>query len=435
MRELARTVDDASPDRDRYVDLLRLVTIGVAVLGRWLAAVVVPDAQHRPVVRSALAWLPWAAPLTWLFQLLPVFFVVAGYTNAALLMRDLRNGRDLASWLRGRGAGLVPTATVMLLVLSGSALAARLAGADPVVVHGTVRTVAAPLWFFGVYLILVLLTPVMYRLHERFGLRVMVVLVLLVGFGDAARFGGVPAVGVGNYLFGWLAIHQVGFFWYDGRLRFGRRASLVLLGGGFAAVVLLTAAGPYPVTMIDVPEPPVNVWPPSLALLALTGAYLGLFLLLRERAERWLRRRRPWRLVIFANRLALTTFLWQMAAVVLPAGPLWMVHALPGPPVDSRQWWAWRVPWLLLLTVTLAVLVAVFGPVELRSRGHDSPYLRAPARLRLPLAVLGFLATIAGLMVNSFTPPGTPEPLGIPTVALATFLSGALLLGVLRRLG
>jgi len=435
LHAFARTVDDASPDRDRYVDLLRLVTIGVAVLGRWLATVVVPDAQHRPVARSALAWLPWAAPLTWLFQLIPVFFVLTGYTNAALLVGDLRNGRDLASWLRGRGARLVPTATVMLLVFSGSALAATLAGADPVVARATVRTVAAPLWFFGVYLILVLLTPVMYRLHKGFGVRIMVVLVLLVGLGDAARFGGEPALGAGNYLFGWLAIHQVGFFWYDGRLRFGRRASLALLGGGFAVVVLLTVAGPYPVAMIGVPEPPVNVWPPSLALLALTAGYLGLFLLPREPAERWLHRRRPWRVVISVNAVALTIFLWQTATVALAAAPLWTVHALPGPPVDSWQWWAWRVPWLLLLTVTMAVLVAVFGPVELRPRGRDSPHPRASARLRLPLAVLGFLATIAGLMVNSFTPAESPEPLGIPTAALAMFLSGALLLRVLRRLG
>jgi surface polysaccharide O-acyltransferase-like enzyme len=443
LRELARTADD-TPDRDRYVDLLRLVTIAIVVLGHWLGAVVVEDAQHRPTTGSASGLLPWTAPLTWLFQLVPMFFLVTGRTNAALLVSDRRHGRDVASWLRARGARLVPTATTALLAFSAGAVAARLAGADPVVVRAAVRTATMPLWFFTIYLVLVLLTPVMYRLHVRFGVSVMVVLVLLVGIGDGARFAGVhgarfagvDALAAGNFLFGWLAVHQAGFFWYDGSLRWGRRASLALLAGGLTVLVLLTVAGPYPVVMVDVVGQRIkNASPPSLALLALTAAHLGLFLLLRERAGQWLRGRRRWRLVVLVNAVALTVFLWHMSVVPLLAYPLWTVHALPVARVGSWSWWAWRVPWLLLLTLALAVLVAVFGPVEARPREPrypPSPWV--PARLRLPLTVTGFLATVVGFLLNNTTPPAHPEPLGVPTVALATFLSGALLLRVLRSL-
>ena len=416
------------------MDLLRLATIGIVVLGHWLSAAVEADPRHQPVAHSVLAPLSWAAPVSWLFQLVPMFFLVTGATNAELLVSDWRKGRSTASWFGARGGRLVPTVTVLLLVFSAAAGAARLLGTDPVVLRAAVRAASSPLSFITIYLVLVLLTPVMYRLHERFGVSVLVVLVLLVGFGDAARFAGFPDLGAGNYLFGWLAIHQVGFFWYDGRLRLGRRGSVALLAGGLAVLVSLTVAGPYPVTMIDIPGRPFkNVSPPSLALLALTAAYLGLILLLRNRAERWLRRRGPWRLVVFVNGVALTIFLWHMAAVLVVSGPLWAVHALPSSAaVDSREWWAWRVPWLLLLTLAMALLVAVFGPVELRLRGDEWPHWRVPARLRLPFALAGLLATIAGLMVNGLTPPRHPEQLGLPVATLVCFLVGASLLRLLR---
>ena len=433
LRELARTVDDPPPDRDRYIDLLRLATIAIVIFSHWLAAVVTEDAQNRPMEHSALPSLPWAAPFTWLFQWVPVFFVVTGCTDAALLRVDRRKGRGATSWLQSRGGRLVPTATVLLLVIAAGAAVATLAGADPVAVRGAVRTATMPLWFLTVYLVLVVLTPVMHRLHERFGVWVIVVLVVLVGLGDTARFAGISTLAAGNYLFGWLAIHQAGFFWQDGRLRFNRRTSLALLAGSLAVVVLLTVPGPYPVTMIDVEgQQTKNVAPPSLALLALTAAHLCVVFLLRDRAERWLRRRRPWQFVVFVNGVALTTFLWHMSAVLVVFGPLWAAHALPRPPVGSWDWWAWRVPWLLLLTVALAVLVVVFGSVELRLRGDEWPHLRVPARLHLPLAVAGYLAAIAGLMVNSLVKPSDPQPLGLPVATLACFLSGALVLRLLR---
>lgn len=439
LRELARTADDTPPGRDRYVDLLRVVAIALVVLGHWLVTVIAYGAHHRPAGHSALDSLKWAYPLTWLFQVVPVFFVVGGYANAASLGALRRRGGDAVAWLEERAVRLVRPTTVLLLVLAAGAVVARLVGTGAALVREAVWTASIPLWFLAAYLVLVLLAPVMHRLHERFGLAVPVVLVVLVGLGDVARFAGASALADGGYLFGWLAIHQVGFFWRDGRLRFGGLAWLVPLAGGIVALVLLTVVGPYPVSMIDVNgERLKNASPPSLALLATAAAQLGLIMLLQPPAERWLRRRGPWRVVVAGNAVVLTVFLWHMSAVLILVGALWWAQVLPTPPVGTVDWWLWRVPWLLALSVVLAVLVAVFGAVEVRrprALRREPPRRRVPARLRAPLAVVGFAATVAGLVINNVTSSTHPEPLGVPVSALATFLSGAVLLRLLRSLG
>ncbi len=74
---------DATPaDRNRVVDLLRGAAILVVVLGHWLMAAVYVD-NGGDLHRSDLLGLAlWTHPLTWVLQVMPVFFLVGGYANA-----------------------------------------------------------------------------------------------------------------------------------------------------------------------------------------------------------------------------------------------------------------------------------------------------------------------------------------------------------------
>jgi hypothetical protein len=330
----------------------------------------------------------------------------------------------------------------LLVVLATGALVAQRWGADPDLTRMAVWVASIPLWFLSVYLVVVLLTPVMYRLHERFGWRVPLVLVGLVALGDLARLHGLDVLGAGNFLFGWLVIHQIGFAWRDGKLPFGSRVGAPLLAGGLAALLVLTVAGPYPVTMIDAAgQRPHNASPPTLALLAATGTQLGLVLMLREPAERWLRRSRPWQVVVAVNAVVLTVFLWHMSAVLLLVGVLNVLHLLPTPVAATRAWWLWRIPWLLMLIAVLAALVAAIGRTE--TRGWHRPRqpgwlpsrfvraLAAPAS-RVPLTVAAFTAVVVGLISNTLTPRTGHYTFGIPIGGLVAYLVGASALRLLR---
>ncbi|WP_320065438.1 acyltransferase [Micromonospora sp. RTGN7] len=451
MRRLRQLADHTPAGRERYVDLLRAVAIVMVVIGHWSVTVVGRDATGRPTGHSALGDLPWAYPLTWVAQVLPVFFLVGGFANAASLTARRARGGDASGWLLDRSARLVAPTTALLVVLAIGAAGASLWGIEAAQLRQVVWSATIPLWFLIPYLAAVALTPLTHALHRRFGLAVPVALVGLVALGDLGRLTGPTALATGSYLAGWLAVHQIGFAWYDayagtrpaegrqaGRARHplptSRRAAVALLVGGFGALLLLTTLGPYPVTMLHVPgQRPDNTSPPSLALLALATAQLGLILLLRNPAERWLRRPGPWRAVIAVNSVVLTVFLWHLTAALLLIGLLDAVGLLPTPAVGTAAWFAWRVPWLLLLAVVLGGLIAVFGPIEARSGRHPPAEGGATGRpARMTPVAAGYVAVTAGLLVNSITPEATPEPVGLPAPALVAYLAGAGLLRLLR---
>jgi peptidoglycan/LPS O-acetylase OafA/YrhL len=428
--------------RERHVDLLRAIAITAVVIGHWLVIVVEPTDDTLEGF-SALAELTWAHPLTWLFQVMPVFFMVGGFANAASLSSHRRNGAPAAGWLLDRSARLVQPTAVLLVMLGLGAVAARVAGADPELIGTAVWLASLPLWFLVVYLGMVFLTPVMHALHRRAGLAVPVLLLVPVLIGDVLRLRYDNEVfGYGNFLFAWLAIHQIGFCWQDGRLPVRPRVALPLLVGGAAALVTLTVAGPYPVSMVTVPGADVqNSSPPTLALVALATTQLGLALLVRDPSKRWLQRIRPWTVVVAVNGIILTLFLWHMAAAVVATTGLYLAGLLPSPPVDSAAWLWWQIPWVAILAVVLAGLVAIFGRVETRATAapRRPPTLPAPALAALtrtgPQTVVttaGYLAALLGLLWQANAGEADHGPFGLPTGSLLLFLAGAGVLWLAR---
>src|SRR5690349_980072 len=65
----------ATPDtRDRYLDLLRVGSIAVVVLGHWLMLTITVS-EGRVRAGNVLAAVPAAQALTWVFQVMQVFFL------------------------------------------------------------------------------------------------------------------------------------------------------------------------------------------------------------------------------------------------------------------------------------------------------------------------------------------------------------------------
>jgi fucose 4-O-acetylase-like acetyltransferase len=410
--------------RQRHVDLLRAIAITAVVLGHWLIMVVEYDRRGALSGFSALGELTWAHPVTWLFQVMPVFFMVGGYANAISLRHHRERGGTAGQWLLDRSARLVRPTAVLLVTLAVAGVAARLMGVPGEQVGRAVWLASLPLWFLIVYLGVVALTPVMYRLHERAGLAVPVLLLVPVVVGDMLRLRYEnELLGYGNFAFAWLAIHQIGFAWRDGR----RLPAVPLLICGLGGLIVLTVAGPYPVSMVTVPGAGFqNPSPPSMALVALAAAQLGLALLVAAPCQRWLQQRRPWLVVVAMNSVILTVFLWHMSAAVLATVILHGLGVLPTPDVHSPGWLLGRVPWVAALAVVLAALVAVFGRVETLAA-------RASPHRPIWLVAAGYLAVIIGLLWQALAGSADHGPFGLPTGALLLFLAGAALLWLLRR--
>ncbi len=342
--------------RDRYVDFLRVFSIGVVVAGHWLMAAFETGPSGLRAT-NALATVPWAHYLTWLFQVMPLFFLVGGFAHATGLAR----GGSYADFVRARVGRLLRPTAVFLAVWTGLALVLEVTGHQDGIGKIASRTVVQPLWFVGVYLGVMALAPPMYRWHRRHGALVPVALFGAAAVVDTVRFGvGFDGVGVVNLALVWLAAHQLGFLYADGVLT--RRVAGAMAAGGVLAVAVLTRF--YPVSMVGMPGERVsNMNPPTLALAAHAVWLIGLALLLREPVSRWLGQVRVWTAVIAANGVVMTVFLWHLTALFVGQAVLFAT-GVDVPAAGTVLWWATRPLWLVALGLVCAALVSLFRWAE-----------------------------------------------------------------------
>ncbi|HEV2754957.1 MAG TPA: acyltransferase [Actinomycetota bacterium] len=362
LRTIEKMADATPPDRDRYVDFLRAFSIATVVLGHWFIAIILWRGDYIRVVNvvgvTRGLWL-----LTWVLQVMPLFFFVGGFSNLKTYEAGRARGETYGDFMRARMARLWRPTAVFVLVWAVVEFVLHVldVGRDGVL-RGTFLPFG-PLWFLFVYAGVVSATPVMLRLHRLGGIVVVTGLVTLIALADVARFAlDVPAAGWANLALVWLLVHQLGFFYADGTLvAAGGRAHVSMAVAGLGGLIALTNIGVYPRSMVgtDV-ERLSNMNPPTLCIVALAFWLVGVAMLLRDPVNRWLRRKRPWTVVIAANSMIMTVFLWHLTAylvTILVLHPLGLGH-----PSDSTlSWWAQRPVWLLVPVVPLAAFVALFG--------------------------------------------------------------------------
>ena len=387
--------------RERYVDFLRVFSLAVVMLGHWLMAGI-EFRDGRLVASNVLEAAPAAQWLTWVFQIMPVFFVVGGFANTASWTAAARDGRGYGEWLAGRLTRLVRPVLVFTGVWVALVAALALAGVAPAAVRA--GSIAQPLWFLAVYVMVVALAPAMVAAQRRWGWGVSVALAGGVAAIDLLRWpGGVAHVGWLNLALVWLFAHQLGVAWRHGAVaRWSRRRFWLLAGAGLGGLLVLTGALGYGRSMVGVGGGRSNTFPPSLALVALGVWQFGLAMLLRPAVDRWLDRPRAWAAVVAANGMAMTVFLWHLTALLIVAAVALPGGLLPAPAVGTAAWWAWRPVWLVAPAVALVPLVWLFARVELRR-----VQVPAPGAVRAGVAAVLVAAGLAVLARKGFVGPAT----------------------------
>lgn len=405
-------------ERNRYVDFLRAVSILVVVVGHWLMAAPRVTAEGASLGHM-LDLAPWTRWLTWALQVMPTFFLVGGFANATSWESARAKGRGYGEWLHARALRLVGPILPLLVVWAGLAVAARLGGVGLEMVRIGSQVALVPTWFLAVYLGVVLLVPWTRAAWRRWGFVSFAVPALAAAAVDWwGLFQGHSWLRWVNYACVWVAVHQLGYAWREGRLA-GPRRGLVWAAGGLLVVAALVAPGAYPVSMVGVPGEEVsNTLPPTFALLAFAVMQIGLVLAVEAPVRRRLAGERIWAATVLVNARIMTLYLWHSTVLVLVIGAL---VALGGPglglaPGSAAWWWA-RIPWVLLLGLLLWPFLAFFARFERTPAGRPPPAWRL---------VAGSLLLCAGIGVLSLLGIAADNSLGLtPLVALP--LAGAAL--------
>jgi len=374
-----RVADETPPTRNRVVDFVRVVSILVVVFGHWFAALIwlLPDGEIR--LMNSLEWIPYAGWVTWLVQVMPVFFLVGGYANGRALHAREREGVDYSDWVTQRVRRLftpvIPLLVVwtLLIVLVGPFLPND-------VVRAGAMSATVPLWFIAVYVSITALAPVTYRWWKSAGLLSVVVLLGAAIVVDVLRFAfDVPGIGWTNFLFVWAGVHQLGYWWASREVK--GRPIAASTGGAIAVVSLavliaITWIGWYPVAMVGIPGSELtNMTPPTFAIALLGVVQAGFIWLLNDPIASLVQGKRLWHWVVAVSGVMMTIYLWHLTAMTLVASVF--LFAFDGTAFriepGTTKWWLTRPIWILALTTVTIALVAVFARFEWRVRQTPPP--------------------------------------------------------------
>ena len=390
-RELAALTGD----RDRVIDLIRIMSLAVVVAGHsiMLTVDVADDSVH---LGNTLGDVPALQPATWLLQVLPLFF----FAGAAAATRGWTSRGDgdtptAGQWLVARTQRLMRpvfwylgAVAAVYTVLSGTGATAA---ADVVA-----RLGVQLLWFLGAYLLVLAVVPFLQRLRSVGG----VLAALAVCWGstaivDAVRLtDGPAALGYLNFLAVWTIPAVLGVAYAKRILRPG--LAVLAAAGALAADLVLVTWGPYEVSLVTVPGQHLsNMSPPSLLLAGHAIVLCAGAITMRRFLAVVADRPRVWWWVVLGNRGAMTLYLWHLPVLAAIIG----LCAAAG--IDRGDVGAASFPMIVgaqtvLLLAGMVPVVAILSPLENRSL----PWWDEPvARRSGPVRNAALLTALAGLGV------------------------------------
>ncbi|MFJ8374481.1 acyltransferase [Streptomyces sp. NPDC094461] len=390
--------------RDSFIDVIRALCVLAVISQHWLMPVLSYENGHLST-GNALASPGWWI-VTWLTQVMPMVFFAGGAAN----FFSFRSAKSVRTWLRARIARLlvpvIPLAAVWLLL--PHALIAAGVPRQPVLLAGGIA--GQLLWFLAVYVLVVALTPVMFRWYRRYGWRVIGVLAVCALAVDVLRFEVSPAIGFLNALFVWLAAHQFGFHYADGSLRLRSGwASAGVAAVGFGITAAAVFFGPYPPSMIGMPGAPVsNMSPPTALMLSLTIGQLGLWLTLKPVITRCAERPRVTAVLQWCGTRFMTLYLWHMPALVMTAGITILGLGFTTPKPGSPMWFAVAPLWVGISGMFLVTFTRIFGRFEIRRPSCAAGAASDMGLGKVVLAAVLSAGGLLGLAAQGFISPGNP---------------------------
>ena len=392
MTESSVTHPDASArdrtPRDPAMDLVRVLCVVLVVAGHLLmiGASIVPG--RGLVVERTLLETPWIGPLTWIAQIMPLFFVVGGFAGIGAWRRLEASGGTASDYIRSRILRLARPSIALFAALAIGILAMHLTGVDPVSIRLIGLGISAPIWFLAAYAFAQAYLPGLATFHARAPWWTLAALAVGALACDVLRFAtGFEALALLDMTFVWLFAQQLGFWVADGWFARRSPATIAAIGAGAYLVLFGLVGLGYPGNMLD------NLYPPTFAIVALALGQTCLLVLAHPALTKLVAVRSVRVVVAVVGARLMTVYLWHVPVLALVIGLL-LLTPLPAPPAGSPAWWLTRPGVLVVMIVVLAGISAVLGRLERpspppRQRPSDwATGLAAAGMVLPPFAVL-----------------------------------------------
>jgi len=388
-----------SAGRDRVTDAVKALALALVMIGHGLAWTRLPDGSITNTLEAA----PQLFVLTWVLQILPLFFLLAGAGLRGLINRQ--GGADYARRVERLVAPVLPLLLItVILVLVATPF-----------VDDNIRDAIGLLpvqltWFIAVYLLVIAAAPALARVHTPLHILGWFAGIAVV---DVLRFNVSEAIGWLNLFLVWALFAIIGLRFADVRRISPTRllaAAIACVAGAIALIVL----GPYSAAMISTDAVPgaSNLAPPTTVLALIGVAQTCLLALSWPWLERLLQRDGLWvPIAVFASR-SMQLYLFHMLFLAIGIGIVLSVGGAPSP--LGPIWWLQHV----------LVFVGAIGATWFCAPALSAASSRLSAALsRLPRGTFGLsagqvrlAAALAGLALLTISEGGLAAPFNIRSV-------------------
>jgi len=326
LRSVFNETYNTSISRERFIDFLKTFGLLLLVFNSFSFLNINYSGGEYLIINNSFSSSN-SSIVTWFTVGLPIFIFSMGFTNLIAWYSNV--GRDGSQWnylvdrinsLLGPVLVLIFAVSISLNILLRSNLIPNYLTTTEDGVISLVEFTLWPLWLVSIYMVMVMFAPLTIYLHKKYPYPTLVLLVLVTIFIDILE---VPInysyIQVFNYLFFWLAIHQLGYFYADGKIQMFKKSiyflfSVVLYGFLYYQVFFnekVINFANYRLNSVS------NEDPPSAYYLIASFAFLFLLISLQKYFVKLLNNRKVWLIFSHIHSNIYTIYLWHLISLII----------------------------------------------------------------------------------------------------------------------
>ena len=226
LRHVFNETNKTSISRERFIDFLKTFGLLLLVINSFSFLDVNYSGGEYLIINNSYISSNMTI-ITWFTVGLPIFIFSMGFTNLIAWYSNV--GRDGSQWnylvdrinsLLGPVLVLIFSVSIALNVLLRTNVIPNYLTTTEDGVISLVELTLWPLWLVSIYMVMVMFAPLTIYLHKKYPYLTLAVFGLATFFIDIIEEPiNYSYIQVFNYLFFWLTIHQLGYFYADGKIQ------------------------------------------------------------------------------------------------------------------------------------------------------------------------------------------------------------------------
>ena len=321
LRAVFYEVASTSISRERFIDFTKIIGLLFLIINSF-SFLRLQDSGGELFVENLSVNSQNLMVVTWFTAGMSLFFFSMGFNNLIAWYSNV--GRDGSQWnylvdrintLLGPVIVWIFSSTIILNLLSRSENFPNYLTTSEDGIMQSIEFILWPLWLVSIYLVMVLFAPFTIYLHKKYPYATVLSLITLTILIDNIDFSlNLSYLKLFNYLFFWIVVHQIGYFFADGKiqklkLNVFRYVTVFAYGYLFYQMSVsesYLSLASYRLTSLNNEDPPTTVY-----LIASIGL-ICLFLSVKNIIEKILSNQKIWLIISHIHSNIYTVYLWHI---------------------------------------------------------------------------------------------------------------------------